>query len=438
MILTVFRPKRTKNGKSHISRSYRGRYRLDGSEKISDIPLNTTDKRVAQQRLEQIVREKQLESVGILPPQAIRTASQTPLATHLSDYVADLQAVKRDGQYIYELKNRVRRLMRECGWSQIKDISSDSFQTWRTKQTLAAKTINEYLISISSLLNWMEKHDRIDKNPLRHVQKVQVNGEQRRPRRAFTHAEFERLLAVSEESRSVYVTAVFTGLRRSELAAVEWDDVHLDASQPFISARASTTKNHKQAVIGLHPDVVAELRKLQAKRSSRANGPVFAGIMPDMDTFKADLKAADIEFVNAKGQYADFHSLRHTLATNLALAGTAPRVAMEIMRHSDMRLTSKTYTDTGLLPVSDAVSKLPSFSKDSQIDSQTLTRTGHDLSAPVTKNGKTTDAKANKNQELMGIVSIPVKTSQEREEWCAIQGSNLRLPPCEGGTLPLS
>ena len=361
MILTIFRPKRTKNGKANVARSYRGRYRLDGEERITDIPLHTTDKRVARERLEKIVREKQLESVGILPPEAIRSASQAPLEKHLTDYVADLQAVGRDGQYIYELKNRVRRLMRECAWSQIKDISSDSFQTWRTKQTLAAKTINEYLISICSLLNWMEKHERIERSPLLHVQKVQVNGEQRRPRRAFIREEFQRLLAVSEERKVVYLTAVFTGLRRSELAALEWDDVHLNAAQPFINARASTTKNHKQAVIALHGDVVAELRKLKANRRSAANGSVFADIMPDMDTFKADLKAAKIEFVNAKGQYADFHSLRHTLATNLALAGTAPRVAMEIMRHSDMRLTSKTYTDTGLLPVSDAVSKLPSF-----------------------------------------------------------------------------
>jgi integrase len=54
--------------------------------------------------------------------------------------------------------------------------------------------------------------------------------------------------------------------------------------------------------------------------------------MPTMKRFKADLIAAGIEFINAKGYRADFHSLRHTLATNLARAGTAPRVAMEIMR----------------------------------------------------------------------------------------------------------
>ena len=80
-----------------------------------------------------------------------------------------------------------------------------------------------------------------------------------------------------------------------------------------------------------------------------------------MNIFKADLRAARIDPVDGRGQRTDFHALRHTLATNLALAGTAPRVAMEVMRHSDMRLTSKTYTDAGLLPLADAVTKLPSF-----------------------------------------------------------------------------
>jgi integrase len=427
MIRTLFRPKRLKNGKPHITRSYRGRYRLDGADKITDIPLHTTDKRVAQQRLEQIVQEKQLESVGILPSQAIRKASQTPLEKHLCDYLADLQAVGRGGQYIYELKNRIRRLMHECLWAQIKDISSDSFLAWRTKQTLAPKTVNEYLISISSLLNWMEKHERIERNPLRHIQKVQSNGKQTRPRRAFTREEFRRLLAVSQARRPVYLTAVFTGLRRSELAALEWDDVHLNATQPFLNVRASTTKNHKQAVIGLHEDVVTELRKLQVKRHSSANGLVFAALMPNMETFKADLKEAKIEFINAKNQRADFHSLRHTLATNLALAGTAPRVAMEIMRHCDMRLTSKTYTDAGLLPITDAVAKLPSFTdlaNDSQIDSQNSIRTSQTLSMPVEKITNRDGLEITNNKGLMSLLSTSVTTSQERKEWCAIQGCN--------------
>ncbi len=144
MILTIFRPKRIKNGKPHISRSYRARYRLDGEGQITDVPLHTTDKRIAQQRLEQIVREKQLEAVGVLPPQAIRIALQTPLEKHLSDYVADLQAVARNGKYIHDLGKRVLRLMRECQWKQIKNVTSNSFLAWRARQRLAPKTLNEY------------------------------------------------------------------------------------------------------------------------------------------------------------------------------------------------------------------------------------------------------------------------------------------------------
>jgi hypothetical protein len=44
---------------------------------------------------------------------------------------------------------------------------------------------------------------------------------------------------------------------------------------------------------------------------------------------------------------------------------------MEAMRHSDIRLTTKTYTDTGLLPVSDAVVKLLSFTRPQLKDSHT-------------------------------------------------------------------
>jgi len=349
---------------------------------------------LAQQRLEEMVKNRQLESAGMLPPEALRNAAQSPLEHHLKEYVADLSALNRDGQYVYELKNRVRRLFRDCGWTVLRDITADSFQTWRARQTLSPKTLNEYLGSISSLLNWMEKHERIARNPLQHVQKVQANGRQVRPRRAFTDDEMQRLLGIAGTRKVVYLTAVYTGLRRSEMTALERRDLHLEGEKPFINVRASTTKNHQQAVIALHSDLVSELRSHVAKLSA-GESKIFAGVMPTMKRFKADLTAAGIEFMNAKGHRADFHSLRHTLATNLARAGTAPRVAMEIMRHSDMRLTAKTYTD--------AVLKLPSLigktAADSQIDSQDLFRAGQDVSA--------TDMKS------MGIEPLEVPINQQ-------------------------
>jgi integrase len=418
MICMIYRRKRTIDGKVEMARLYRGRYRLDGDTKITEIPLHTPDKRVAQQRLEQHVRDKQMEATGILAPSAVRKAAQSPLEEHLGQYVADLQALQRDDQYIYELKNRVRRLIKECAWKQLKDVTADSFQTWRAKQTLSPKTLNEYLGSASSLLHWMEKHERITRNPLKHVQKVQGNGKQVRPRRAFGDSEMQRLLAIAGTRKVVYLAAVYTGLRRSELAALERGDLHLEGDKPFLNARASTTKNHQQAIIALHPELVAELRLHVSKLPAGAS-EIFTGVMPTMKRFKADLSAAGIEFINAAGHRADFHSLRHTLATNLARAGTAPRVAMEIMRHSDMRLTAKTYTDAGLLPVADAVLKLPFLANPkgtgTQIGTQNLFREGHALSSADTTVAGIPRLDLTENQSVRHEEECPDQTGQNLE-----------------------
>jgi integrase len=416
MICTIFRPKRTKDGKVQVSRLYRGRYRLDGAAKITDVSLHTADKRVAQQRLEQIVRDKQMEQSGMIAPEAIRTAALSPTEEHQKQFVADLRALNRDDVYVYNVNSQIRKLIRDCGWKALRDITADSFQTWRAKQNKAPKTLNEYLGSVSTFLSWLEKHERIVRNPLKHVQKVQTNGKQVRPRRAFSEAEMQSLLVAAGPRKVLYLAAVFTGLRRGELAELERDDIHLEEGKQFLNVRASTTKNHKQAVIALHPDVVKELSILLDKLPS-AEKNVFGGLMPTMERFKADLKAAGITFINEKGLRADFHSLRHTLATNLARAGTAPRVAMEIMRHSDMRLTAKTYTDAGLLPIADAVLNLPSLvvkrPADSQIDSQNLFRAGHDLSATGTPVPGISLFDLSEDQQLGHGKEIPDTTGQE-------------------------
>jgi hypothetical protein len=62
--------------------------------------------------------------------------------------------------------------------------------------------------------------------------------------------------------------------------------------------------------------------------------------------------------VDEHGRHLDFHALRHTFATMLARAGVSPRVAMELMRHSDMRLTAKTYTDAMSLPLFGELDKI--------------------------------------------------------------------------------
>jgi integrase len=84
--------------------------------------------------------------------------------------------------------------------------------------------------------------------------------------------------------------------------------------------------------------------------------------IPSMDDFRADLAAAGIDEVDARGRSVVLHSLRHSLCTLLALSNVPMAIAQKIMRHRDIKLTSEAYLDEGLLPLSAAMAALPRLS----------------------------------------------------------------------------
>ena len=340
-------------------RIWRGRYRLHNHTLRHDVSLETADKQVAEQKLKNLMREAEQEAAGILTPKTLRTAAQKPIQDHLEDYLNDLLKLGRSDKHINNVTWRTSKLIKECGWVLPMDVTADSFQTWRAKQTMSAKTINDYLGAASSLMAWMIKQCRISFNPLKSVEKIQTQGRETRHRRAFTDDEIQRLLAAAGERKAVYLTALHTGLRHGELASLEWGDVKLDSDIPSIQARSSTTKNHKPALIPLHPDLVAELTKIKPVDFT-ADMAVFPR-MPRIERLRRDLKKAGVVYKDAQGHVADFHSLRKTFCTNLARYGVPSRVAMALMRHSDRRLTDQIYTDENLLGTRSAIEAVPSF-----------------------------------------------------------------------------
>jgi len=358
MIKHVFRPKRVVCGRKRTARLYSGRYRLDGENRITEVPLKTADKQVAQKLLDDLVREKERERAGIIPPKNLRESALQPMEKHLGDYLNDLRNLGRDDVYVANLEYRLNILLRECGWTYSRNVTADSFTTWRAKQKKATRTLNQYLDSANAILNWMIKKGRSSLNPLDTVEKVKFVPAWKR--RAFRDDEVKRLLAVAGESRIGYLLALFTGLRRAELKALTVADIKLEGDVPSLSLDGRFTKNGKTASIPLHPEIVNEIRALITADAKPSDALLTGKMLPSMWKMKKDLKRAGIEYENEGGR-ADFHSLRHTLATNLVRRGVAPRVAMEILRHSDIRLTMNHYTDASLLPLADAIGKLPVF-----------------------------------------------------------------------------
>jgi hypothetical protein len=131
---------------------------------------------------------------------------------------------------------------------------------------------------------------------------------------------------------------------------------------------------------------------------------------------KVDLTVAGIPYQDDQGRVADFHALRHTLATNLANAGVPRRVAMEMMRHSDSRLTDKTYTDASQLMTAEAVDALPSF-----LGTHTVKRTQFSVegcpavSSAVAVNDGGDVKETSVNTGESHLVSLPVTAGQPTE-----------------------
>ena len=95
--------------------------------------------------------------------------------------------------------------------------------------------------------------------------------------------------------------------------------------------------------------------------------------------------------MDAAGKRVDFHALRMIFQMRLTLNGVSPRVTQEAMRHSDMKLTSKTYTDAGMHPTRAAICSLPPLLSESNCTPQRtpdLGADGHSVSPADTSPAK--------------------------------------------------
>jgi integrase len=295
-------------------------------------------------------------------------------------YVADLKALGRSTDHVRHVDTRLRRLMRECKWQNLREATADSFLRWRTEQKKSPKTINEYQAALSAMFSWLRKQNRIAANPFEFVSKVDARGKESFHRRALNDDEARQLLA--GQRKSLYLLALHTGLRRGEINALRWGDLHLDVANPFYAVPVAKSKSRKEKPLPLHPELVKVLQAMKSARKVTPETLVFPERVPAMKVIRADFKTAGIPLVDERGHRVDFHALRMTYITRLQRAGVSPREAMELARHSDMRLTMKTYTDAAQLPLAATVRGLPAFG-DSQIDSQTLVQKGQTVSPAV-------------------------------------------------------
>jgi integrase len=237
---------------------------------------------------------------------------------------------------------------------------------------------------------WLVKDRRAGDNALGHLAGQNARTDIRHARRALTVAELlavlDAALASPKTIRSLtgtdryylYLTAMSTGYRVSELANMTPSAFDLAGERPSATVAAAYTKNKRPATQPLPIDVA---EALAAYLTGKPSGSL---VWPGTWTEKAakmlrvDLAAASIPYVTQGPdgpEYADFHALRHSYITNVVASGVNVKLAQTLAGHSSVALTLGRYSHVQLYDQAAAVETLPRLLPD-RPDQQSLRATG--------------------------------------------------------------
>lgn len=191
-----------------------------------------------------------------------------------------------------------------------------------------------------------------------------------REARALTPDERGAVLAAARTDRlfALYVLALATGMREGELLGLRWSDVDWRNKLVRVRQIAATIDNrvmllpnakyHSNRDISIGEATVAELLKYRSRQADERAlaGPAWSEhnlVFPSvtgtpinasnlLKQVKRLYRAAGIP-ISPEPDGADFHSLRHTHATDLMEAGVPLKVISERLGHKDPAFTARVY-----------------------------------------------------------------------------------------------
>lgn len=203
----------------------------------------------------------------------------------------------------------------------------------KQRQTAGAAdgTINKELVMLSAAINLYNlDHGTEIGNPTKGLKLKEPEGRLR----WLTRDEYARLLKHSDGHLLDFVVlGVMTGMRKGELLCLRWDRVSM--SRRSVTLEATDTKSGKKRTIPLNDDAMAALMRRQ---DSRRNEFVFGtnqGHLTDVKrSFATACKHAGLDDVSP-------HTLRHTAASWMVIAGVPLYEVSKVLGHSSIAVTGR-------------------------------------------------------------------------------------------------
>ena len=313
-----------------------------GGTRPKAIALKTRDWVAAMDAVDKM-RYGQMETAA-----ALAGTVDEALPLYLSARAEDTKATRRAREVIL---SGFRDIL---GNPRLKDLNPAMIATWRTHLEEKGGTLNgrgqarpaskrSYLITVRAFLNWCRKQGMLDHDPLseiRHLAKVNITRRQK----FLTVDERERLLALpmKDYAKLILHLGFFAGLRHEEMLALnpDWIWIADDKSRGTITVQDTeitfddgpggtagskgtwTPKGKRARIIPMHPRLLAcildhGMRRPWMLAPDRPLWPADHKNSKRFDPKKALgnlAKKAGVEKVN-------YHILRHSFATHLAIAG---------------------------------------------------------------------------------------------------------------------
>ncbi len=282
----------------------------------------------------------------------------------MNDWVADFRTfldVQRNVSehtrraYLTDLKEFEKFLNGPENVTPQKDWARASTETFRTylaclhRRKLKKVSINRKISSLRAFYKFLVRSGRMRKNPVQEIQAPKI--EKYMPTFLSVDEAFELLghaddtSAAGLRNRAMLELFYSSGLRLSELAGLNTEDVHFSAS--LVKLRG---KGKKERIVPVGQPALVAMRKYldatdeQRKKNVKATGPEAFFLNARGGRITPRSIARIVDDATAKsgiGRKISPHALRHSFATHLLSAGADLRSIQEMLGHESLSTTQK-------------------------------------------------------------------------------------------------
>ena len=248
--------------------------------------------------------------------------------------------------------------------------------------TLSPQSRKDARATLRAALTCAVEEEIITRNP---VAVIRVPALRKSKRRVWIVDEARRFLESARHDcdplYAAYVLIVVLGLRKGEVLGLTWDRVDLDAAELYIGEQLQRVKGplirrpvkseSSEAPLPM-PELCVTALMLRHERQSAEHeraGDAWIETGLVFTTRRGtplEPRNFDRRIVNADVPRITRHSTRKTCGSLLAALDVHPRVAMQILRHSRVAITTEIYTEVPSASTREALRKLGQWLEDTQ------------------------------------------------------------------------